>query len=496
MSVIKKQTILGTIYSYIGVAVGTLTMALILPNVLSSEEYGLLGLLSRDMLVFIIILGLGFNQAGNRFFKFFRSNEENHRGYLFNALVVYMIGSFIVISLIYLLKDFFQFSENNDNELYIRYYYLLIPLVLSTGLFNLFDNYAKGLYDTVAGTFFSQLLMRLFVLITAIAYILNWVDFRGFMIFWTISFCSPALFMLIHSVRIGNFSLKPNSFFWKSDFRSEFFSFASFTLVTTLATVIMMIMDNRMVYAFLGLGKSGVYSFCLLFGNIMLMSYNANVKASTSIVLDSMHEGNVTKIQQIFTKSAVTQLMFGTVILVLAWVSLDQIFSLVKPEYMAGKIALIIIGLGKLYDLGSGINTLILSYSKYYKYDSILAISFIALLFGLNWYMIPMFGLEGAATASLIAVIYYNTLRNYLIWRFFRIHPYTREHIKILLIGAIILGIGFLLPDISGSFLKNMLSIIYKSLVLSVLFAGAYYYFKISPEINKVLENSLKVNKN
>jgi hypothetical protein len=40
MSVIKRQTILGTVYSYLGVAVGTLTMALIVPNYFSTEEYG------------------------------------------------------------------------------------------------------------------------------------------------------------------------------------------------------------------------------------------------------------------------------------------------------------------------------------------------------------------------------------------------------------------------------------------------------------------------
>jgi hypothetical protein len=180
MSVIKRQTILGTVYSYLGVAVGTLTMALIVPNYFSTEEYGLIGLLSKDVLVLVIIISLGFNYSGNRFFNFFRSAEESHKGYVFWGLITLFVGTVLVAFILHFCRDFLQKSAAEDNALYVKYYYLLLPLTLSTGLFNLFDNYAKSLYDTVTGTFLSQLLIRVLVLISVLAHVFGWIDFHGF----------------------------------------------------------------------------------------------------------------------------------------------------------------------------------------------------------------------------------------------------------------------------------------------------------------------------
>lgn len=493
MSVIKRQTILGTIYSYLGVAVGTLTMALIVPNYFSTEEYGLIGLLSKDMLVLVIIISLGFNYSGNRFFNFFRSAEERHKGYVFWGLVTLLVGTVLVALILFFFRDFLQKSAAEDNALYVKYYYFLLPLTISTGLFNLFDNYAKSLYDTVTGTFLSQLLIRVLVLCSVLVHVFGWIDFHGFILWWVVSMSVPSIFMMIHCVRLGNFSLAPHPYFREAPFKVEFLRFAGYSSITALSASIIMILDSRMVYSFLGLSMSGIYSFCLLFGSIMTMSYNANVKAATPIVLDAIQKGETARIGQIFTKSGITQLMFGTIILILVWVSVDSIFSLVKPEYLLGKYALIIIGISKLYDLGSGINAIILSYSKYYKYDSVLVISFIGLLVVLNYFMIPRHGLNGAAVAALVATVYYNSARNLLIWKFFKIHPYSKNQLKVIIIGMVILGLGLMLPDITGGFWFSVVSILYKSALLVVAFLFVFYKLKISDEVSDVMDKAIAV---
>ncbi len=492
MSIIKRQTILGTIYSYIGVAVGTLTMALIVPNFFSVEEYGLINILSRCMMVLVVAASLGFNSAGTRFFKYFRDPERNHRGYLFNGLCVLGVGLLLSALFLYFFKDWILKTNGGDNTLFVKYYYLILPITISTGVFNLFDNYAKGLYDTVMGTFLSQLLQRALVLVCVIVYIAGVIDFNSFMYWWVAAISAPALLMVAHSIRLGNFSLKPDRFLWNSPIKEEFFRFAGFSVLTGISTIVITALDTMMVYKILGLGMSGIYNFCLLFGSVMTMSYNANVKAATPIVMDAIQKKETGRIESIFKKSGTTQLMFGTVLLVLVWVSVDSLFSLVKPEYLLGKTALIIIGVSKLYDLASGVNALILAYSRHYKYDSFLVLSFIGILYALNHYLIPPYGLEGAAYATLIATIYYNTARNALIWKFFRIHPYSTGQLKVIGIGLVLLLLGILLPEFKGSVMLSLLSIAYKSLVLILCFTALFYMTKISQEVNEVMEKAVK----
>lgn len=493
MSIIKRQTILGTIYSYMGVAVGTLTMALIVPNFFSVEEYGLINILSRYMTVLVVAASLGYNNAGTRFFKYFRDPERNHKGYLFNGLCVLGAGLLLTALFLFLFKDRIVKTNGGDNRLFVEYYHLLLPIIISAGVFNLFDNYAKGLYDTVVGTFLSQLLQRALVLVCVIVHIAGLIDFPTFMYWWVAAMSAPMLFMIIHSIQLGNFSLQPDRFLWNSPIRKEFFRFAGFSVLTGVSSMVITALDTMMVYRILGLGMSGIYNFCLLFGSVMTMSYNANVKASTPIVMDAIQKKETGRIEGIFKKSGTTQLMFGTVLLVLVWVSVDGLFSLVKPEYLLGKTALIIIGVSKLYDLSCGVNSLILAYSRYYKYDSFLVLSFIGILYVLNHYLIPPYGLEGAAYATLIATIYYNSARNWLIWKFFRIHPYSLGQVKIIGIGAVLLLLGLLLPEFKGSILLSLLSITYKSVILILCFAGLFYVTKISQEVNEVMERAVKM---
>lgn len=503
MSVIKRQTILGTLYSYLGVSIGVISMGIIVPNFFSTEEYGLINLLARWTQILVIVVSLGFNSAGTRFFNFFRKPEENYRGYLFNGFVVVILGTIISGAFLYFFKDWVQNTNGADNSLFVKYYYLILPITFSTGIFNLFDNYAKGLYDTVVGTFLSQFFIRLMVLGVIILYVFDWLNFHQFMIFWAIAMSSHALFMILHCVRLGNFSLKPSSYLINSSFKKEFVRFAAYSVLTSLSTIVISSLDGIMVYKFLGLAESGIYNFCLLFGSVMTMAYNANTKAATPIIMDALQKEDISRVESIFKKSGLTQLMFGSIILVLVWVSIDSVFGLVKPEFLVGKTALIIIGLSKLYDLSSGVNALILAYSRYYKYDSLLVISFIGFLYVLNHLMIPKWGLEGAAVATFIALVYYNSVRNILIWKFFKIHPYSFAQLKSLIISVFVLVLGFYLPDITSSFrlsffnfnesfVQSFLTIAYKSTLLGAMFLGLFYFFKVSEEVNKLLESIVK----
>ena len=103
-SIIKKQTIQSTVFAYAGVLVGTITQAFLIPNFLTTEQNGLLALLLSWMYVFCQFASLGFNAAGTKYFSFFRSTEENHRGYLFYGLVINGIGL--------LIGTLFLFGEN------------------------------------------------------------------------------------------------------------------------------------------------------------------------------------------------------------------------------------------------------------------------------------------------------------------------------------------------------------------------------------------------
>jgi O-antigen/teichoic acid export membrane protein len=492
MTIIKRQTVLGTIYSYAGVIVGTLTQAFLIPNFLTLEQNGLLAMLMSWMFILVFVAGLGFNNSGIKFFDFFRDEKKRNKGYLFTGVVFLAVGLFICFLILLIFKKQIINSSAGDNLLFEKYYYYIIPITGFVALFNLFDNYAKGLYDTVRGSFLSQFLQRFLIFLAVLVFITELVSLDRFILLWVIGISLPSLLMFIHISQLGGFSLKPSNHFIKSDFKSQFFQFAGFSMLTGLSSIVITKLDTLMVYDYLGLGQTGIYNTCLLFGSVMTISYNVSMKASTAIVLDAMKENDMAKVQQIFTKSSVTQLILGMGLLMVVWVNVDLLFSFIRPEYAAGKYVLLIIGAAKLYDLASGINTLILAYSKYYKLDSLLVLTFVGLLFLLNHLLIPRYGLNGAAFAAFLSIVYYNSARNYLIWRFFKIHPYRWNLLYVLIIGVALILIGQYLPLYDETLFGKFVSMAYTTFILGSTYLIVVYKLKLSVDLNGLVDKFLE----
>jgi O-antigen/teichoic acid export membrane protein len=358
-------------------------------------------------------------------------------------------------------------------------------------LFYLFDNYAKGLYDTIYGNFYKEFFQRFLIFLAACLVAFKLVDFDSFIGFWTVAICLPTLFMAYRAYQLGNFSIAPNFFFFSAPFKREFLQFSVFSVATGFSSIIITHLDKLMVNGYLGLGSAGIYGFSLLFGNAMTISYNIAAKAATAIVLDAMEVKEYSKIESIYKKSGITQLVLGCFMLLIVWVNIDELLSFIKPEFAAAKWPIIIIGLGKLFELANGINTLILAYSKHYKLDSLLIATFIGVLYILNQLLIPAYAINGAAIAAVASIVYYNSFRTYLIQRFFKINPFSFGQLKVLALGTVILLIGLQLPTIGTTFIERAASIAYRSVIVGGGFVVGIYFLRVSADIDSVFAKML-----
>ncbi len=491
MSIIKRQTILGTLYSFLGIFLGAFTQIILFGNFFSVSENGLVQILSRWVTTFAYFICLGFPSAGIRYFHYFRDPEKKHTGFLFVGLMYFLIGAIITMVGIYFFKPNIVASQGKDSQLFVEYYYLLYPCVLLSGLFFLFENYTKGLYDTLASTFLQNILQRIVVFVGAVLYAFQWISFFQFLLIWASAFAITSVLMLLSAIKLGDFSIKPVAFFWKAPFRNEFIRYSLISIVTGVASFIIATLDSLMVYAHLGLGQTGIYNLCLFFGTVMTMSYTSNLKASTGLVVDFMHTGEFVKIREIFKKSSVTQFIFGLSLLIPVVSSLDVLFMFLKPEYSQGKYVLLIIGFARLYDISSGLNSVMLSYSKYYRLDSFIIITFVGLLFGLNYYLIPLWGINGAGIATLIAIVYLNTVRNTIIYYKYKIQPFSVKHIQLFALGLVCMTIGYFLPNLTDNFVVRSISLVYKSALTTGLFIVIVYFLGFSKEINGLIDSVL-----
>ncbi|MFM1913484.1 MAG: hypothetical protein RIR51_1327 [Bacteroidota bacterium] len=492
MKTIQKQTLWGTIISFLGVFFGTLNQGFLIPKYLETEQLGLISILFSYSVILQVMGPLGFNYAGSKFFSKFEDSSNGHNGFLFLGLFFILIGIIISSFLLFLFKNWIIGTQIQSSNLFQDYFYFLYPLLIFNTLFNFFDNYAKNLRDTFWGVFLSQFFNRFGTFLATILVIFGFIDFQIFLKIWLFVQCVPALLIFLHILRLPGFSFKPNSYFFHSDFKNEFISFSIWSLFTGIGTIAIFKIDSILVYRYLGLSQIGIYNFCLLFGSVMSISYNINLKTATSFIIKSIQDEEWDKVERIYKKSSLTQAIFGFGILILSFSCLEILFSLInKPEFNAAVWPILIIGYTKIFDLISGMNTLILLYSKYYKWDIVLNGIFVIFLIFLNALLIPDFGINGASIALLFATIIYNFLRVSLIYKKFNLLPFKSSLIEIFIIGTILIGIGFILPDFKQDLISKIFTLFYKSLVLGGIFTFIVIKRNYSEDINEVFDKFL-----
>lgn len=495
MNVIKKQAFLGTIFSYGGVLVGFVTQFFLIGNYLEPAQNGLLAVLLSYMYVLVQLSSLGFNAAGSRFFPHFRNAKNGHNGYLFLGLLVGMAGFIITTIGLVLLKETIIKNEENST-LFADNFYFLLPLTLATLLFNLLDNYAKNLYDTVTGTFLAQFLQRLLQLIAILFFIFQIVDFQQFMYVWVFAVSFYVVPMLWKASKLEGFSLKPNFSVMTPTFSKEFGFYSFLTILTGFSSMVILYIDKIMLAGITTFSETGIYNTASFFGSVMGMSLLAVNKAAQPLIADSFANNDLSNISTIYKKSCTTALIVGCWIFLGIYLNIDNLFLFLKPEYSAGKMVVIIICLGKLFDLATGLNGTILSLSKHYIYDTYIMVGLIFITVALNYFLIPIYGMNGAAFALAIATVYYNLARYLVVLIKLGMQPFTFNLVKVIIVAFVSWLTIRLLPELGGNKLMSIVDMGYRSAALTVLYGIIIYWSNISPELNGAMKNLwLKVSK-
>jgi O-antigen/teichoic acid export membrane protein len=127
MGIIARQSIRGTIVTYLGIAVGVVTTFFVLTRFLTAEEIGLTRVLIDTAVLFIGLAQLGTGSSIIRFYPYFSDKQSDH-GFFFWALVVPFIG-FLLFALIYwACRVPIAAWFGDKSPLFVEYYYFVLPL--------------------------------------------------------------------------------------------------------------------------------------------------------------------------------------------------------------------------------------------------------------------------------------------------------------------------------------------------------------------------------
>ncbi|MBS1647552.1 MAG: polysaccharide biosynthesis C-terminal domain-containing protein [Bacteroidetes bacterium] len=489
MGSIKKQGLANTVISYVGTFIGFLNLVILQPFMLSPQELGLTRILYSFTILVGTVFPIGLNFLTIKFFPTFKNKENGHNGYLGLLLIVAFVGYFIAFFSILLLKSAIV-SKYHDSPLFVEYFNYVFPISFCVGFVSIISGYCNALFKSSIPSFLNEIYLRLFATIIVVLYFLKIISFDVFVFLYSFSYALQLIFLLLYVFYLRQFHLKINFSFFQKQNKKEIITYTAFLAVGSLASIGIRNIDIMLVGSYLDLHYVAIYTLGMTIGSLIEIPINSLGRIADAKISDAIQRNDWDMVCSVYKKSIEKLTLFGGFLLIMLYVNINDAITFINAQYATSKNVILIISFSAFVNMATGLNTSIIYYSHKYILGTLLLLGTILVSIFLNVILIPLYGIEGAAWATSIAMILYNVAKFFLIKKYFKMQPYNASFLKI--IGSIFSCLLFSLffPKIDNKYISMILN----SVFTSITYLSLLLVFKIitTQQIKKESENLKK----
>jgi O-antigen/teichoic acid export membrane protein len=485
MGFIQKDALRTMVITYFGLLLGYLNKGILFVLILSSEEIGLLNLILSVGLLFAQLSNLGVINAIAKFIPFFKDNSEQKQGFLMLNILFVFAGILIFSATVVLLQNQIVKFYSEKSALFVSYYYWIIPIGIANVFFLVFEAYLRALFKNILSVFLYEFLLRICITILLVLLAFDFLNFNQFFIFHALVYFIPSSVLLIYLYVNNELKFQKSTFSISKKFKKIIFSFSLFSYSNSIGVLIVMTMDALMIAHYLGLKETGVYTTIIYLTSALQIPFKSLIRVSSPLIPQYWKEKNLENMRLLYQKVSSISLIIALYMFLLIWTSRNELFSFFPEEFFIGIWVFFFLMIGRILDMYFGLNGWIFITSKKYKYDIIFTIILLVLVFVLNYLLIPIYGVVGAAISTGFALVMYNLGRLLFVYFAYKIHPFNWNQMKVILIFGFIFSLTEIVPVI---FQNRLLEISINTLFVTISFLGLIYSLNLEPEINNYIK--------
>jgi O-antigen/teichoic acid export membrane protein len=293
---------------------------------------------------------------------------------------------------------------------------------------------------------------------------------------------------MLYVMYLGEWHLRPSRAALGVVPVKEVLSFSGFVILSSLSGTIIGSIDSLMVGSSISLAATGVYTTAFFISTALTIPARSLNKIAFPLLAEYWKAQDMTRMTDFYRRTTRLNTVVGCWLALGIGLNLDFIYSLMRPEFAAGATAVLLLLAGRLFDNITGVNGLILVTSPRYRFDLVFNITLAAATVLLNLLLIPVYGLTGAALATLLAMTSINVARTWFVWHAYSLQPFDWRIPLVLGIAAVAGVAAWLLPLVDSIFVTMLL----RSVVLTGIYGGLLLLTRAVPEINSMLQKVWK----
>ncbi|NOR28323.1 MAG: oligosaccharide flippase family protein [Lutibacter sp.] len=480
MGIVLKQSFINTFILFAGFAVGGINVMFLFTHFLHEDYFGLITFLLSTATIILPLVTFGMQHTIIKFYSSYKTKIEQD-GFLIASTLIPLLIIIPIAAISAFLYETIASWFSSENMLIKKYTWLIFIAAIFMGYFEIFYAWTKVKFNSVFGNFIKEIFARVCISILLFAVYFKWLSSEQFIYAVVIVYGVRTLIMKLYAFYI----CKPTIILKLPSNIKEILSFSMYIIVAGSAASVLLEIDKFMIPQMEQIAQVAYYSVGIYIASVVAIPTRAMQQITSPITAKEMNANNIDEVEILYKKTSINLLVIGGLFFLLINLNIADLYELInKPQFTKGIWIVLIISLAKLMELALGTGNAILVNSKYYKIFFYLSLSMAISVILLNKWLINLIGIEGAALATLIVVVFYSIFKIIYIKFKLKIQPFSFQTVKIVFVVSFIF-IAFYFWNFN---FHPLLNILLKCIVISVLYIMIIKKIKISEDINGLFE--------
>lgn len=460
-------------------------ISLLLARALGATGYGLYNLAISAGTIFAGLAALGLDDAVVRYvaIQVRARDDRGVRGTLQVALGTSLLVSLALGVALYFLAEPIAlgvFDEPDLTEL-LRLFSIIAPAMT---LSNVLAATAKGFKRMDHVALAENVVMSLTRMVLIAALTLIGLDVYAAAVIFGISDVAS----IVTLIAVTNRHFPLSGLFHRGARRNvrEIFSFA---MPLWLSGLLLQFRKNIQVLLLGALSVASDVGLISIVGRINLAShviYRSIVAAVKPVLAELSSQGEREELQAVYRTSTRWTFMFNVPVFLVMALYPTPLLSIFGSSFTAGAAPLVVLAFSELANTVTGTCGSIIDMTGHTRVKLANSIVWMVLLFATNLWLIPRWGVLGAAVATLSSTSIVNAARVIEVWVLEGVQPYDRSFLKPVAAGLVAAGCGVAL-SMWWREPGNLLEIAGAAVLMTAAYAAVSWLLGIEPEDREVI---------
>ncbi|MEP5614203.1 MAG: polysaccharide biosynthesis C-terminal domain-containing protein [Cyclobacteriaceae bacterium] len=486
MGVVIKQSFWGTFIAYFGVAIGYINTLYLRPEFFSLDEIGLFTLVTANAMIISPLTTVGMNSTFIKFYPALKDSKKLINQFFTFQLSLIVISNILILLIAYLNRDWIIGIFSKGTSDYSNYLTITAIIVIVNSLFDQLYAYSSSILKVIFPAFLREVFLRIGAIVLVVGYAGGYFGFEWAVKGLAINYSLVLILLFAHLIISHKLRFDFNFSLINKNWRRKIFNFSLYSMSMAVAFAVINNASYNQVSSFLGDAFNGIFVTCFFIGVIVEMPRRNMARVVSPLLSGSVNNGDIKYTEVLYKKSSITMAAIGALLFIGIMTNLEDLFSFIPkgPEFAKGFGVVLAVCAAKLVLMVSSFAGEIINYSKHYRYNLLFQVLAAIFLVGLNYLLLPIFGLNGVAISYFLTIFLHSIAKNVFVQKYFHIHPFMKSHFKLLIITAITLGVFYVFDTTLAPFYN----IILRSILTTIVFTFLVYKLKISEDINRILD--------